>query len=176
MTSIYFVFDVESAGLYGEGFAVGWVVMDSQGAELERGYLGAPFEALTCTEKSRNWMEANVLPHLPPPNCKDTDEVRRKFWETWLRWETVGAVAVADVPYPVETSFLLRCVRTVGNHAATKAPYPLLDVATALAASGKDPIGTYDRLPSEEPAHHPTSDSAQSARLFLEALKYAAKP
>lgn len=169
--NLYFVFDVESAGLYGEGFAVGWVVVDHQGNERERGYLGAPFDSVDCDLDVREWMEQNVLPHLPDPNCKNTIQLRKEFWWAWLRWEEKGAIAVADVPYPVETSFLRDCVLDMGKHVAYLAPYPLLDVATALLASGKDPVGSYDRLPSEKPVHHPTADSAHSARLLVVALR-----
>lgn len=161
---------MESAGLYGEGFAVGWVVVDQQGNELERNYLGAPFESVTCDEASEKWVAEHVLPNLPEPNCDDPSEMRRKFWEAWLRWESQGATAVADVPFPVETSFLIRCVLDIGDHVARQAPYPLLDVATALVAAGHDPVRNYDRLPSEMPVHHPTADSAQSARLPLRAF------
>lgn len=36
----YFVFDVESVGLFGEAFAVGWVVVNARGEELADGYSG----------------------------------------------------------------------------------------------------------------------------------------
>ncbi len=36
---LFFVFDVESIGLHGEGFAVGWVVVGETGATYEESYL-----------------------------------------------------------------------------------------------------------------------------------------
>jgi hypothetical protein len=42
-----FVFDVESIGLHGEGYAAAYVVMDKQGRELESGlFAGDPSTAM----------------------------------------------------------------------------------------------------------------------------------
>lgn len=50
-----FVFDVESDGLYGDGFAVGAVVFDD-GKEVAR------FSGIAEPEKLENdWVKANVL-------------------------------------------------------------------------------------------------------------------
>lgn len=165
---LFFVFDVESAGLYGEGFAVGYAVVDREGTLLDDGYFGAPFETVECPKHDHDWVATNVLPHLPEPNCKDPEEVRSRFWSEWVRWRG-EATPAADVPYPVETAFVRACVLQRPQYQLI-APYPLIDVASVLLAAGDDPIGTYARLPSELPAHHPTADAKQSARLMIEAL------
>jgi hypothetical protein len=47
-----------------------------------------------------------------------------------------------------------------------ESPYPVLDVATALAVRGLNPLGTYVRLEAEKPAHNPLCDARQSARIY----------
>jgi hypothetical protein len=201
MYSHYFSIDVESIGLYGEAFAVGWVVVDAAGTEKENGYWICSANNASGTMSDRQWIEANVLPHLPAPNCSSIDELEEQFWQTWQRvkQDYVGIVAIADCPYPVETSFLADCVSwqqtcygratvsvtldqsslkleptwsTPSSAAEPKwsAPYPLLDVATMLLAVGKDPLENYDRLPTELPKHNPVCDARQSARIFIDCL------
>ena len=174
MNELIMAFDVESVGKHGPGFAVGWVVVDKNGIELEERYLASYTEAwlntveLGNSREDRAWVKENVLPALSGSNCRDLFEVRDYFWQSWLKWRDRGALLVADCSWPVETNFLATCVK---HHPTRReqGPYPLHDVSTALLMAGKDPLLSYDRLPNELPKHHPTCDARQSARLFREA-------
>lgn len=164
------VFDVESVGLHGEGFSVGYVIVDTFGVEYSSGYYGCPSAIARGAKTDLEWVGANV-----PDNRSHThnspDEVRRAFWRDWETWREQGAILVADCAWPVEARFLADCVDDSRNARTWGGPYPLHDVATARLCAGFDPLATVDRLPSEEPKHDPLADARQSARLWLEALK-----
>jgi hypothetical protein len=172
---LYMVFDIESVGLHGEGFAVGWVVVDEHGATLEDVYWGCAAELAEGTQDGRDWIDVNVVPYLPQPNCASPAEVRRRFCEAWQRWRLQGAVLVANAGWPVEARFLARCVDD-GLLDPWHGPYPLHEVATARLAAAMSAVRDCVRLPSELPAHHPTADARQAARLWLAALPAAAPP
>ena len=166
--SRYMVFDVESIGLHGEGFAVGWVVIDEAGTEIGAGMFACyPSEAMGAAS-DRAWVAANC-PTLPV-NCSTVYEVRAAFWQAWLKEKDLGAALVADCAWPVEARFLAACVDQAPNGRRWEGPYPLHDVASARLAAGLDPLATVERLPSEEPKHNPLMDARQSARLWLEAI------
>jgi hypothetical protein len=174
---LFMVFDVESVGLHGEGFAVGWVVIDHNGSERDSGVAAChPFAAKGTTE-GRSWVQEHVTPHLTEEWTHGSPQgVRGAFWEAWQRWKEQGAVLVADCCWPVEARFLAACVDDHPNEREWQGPYPLHDVATARLAAGYDPLETCHRLKDEEPAHHPLCDARQSARLYVDALRECAPP
>lgn len=169
MAPYYFSFDTESCGLLGRPFAAGWVIVDEKGQELEEGYLACEPR---LSAQQHQWVIDNVLPALPEPNCDGDLVVLRRFWEAWTtaKQQYSGIVMVSDCPWPVEAGFLLRCQKEVG-FGMEDSPYPILDVASVMAAGGYDPIGSYDREPNEEPVHHPTNDARQSIRLMLSTMQ-----
>lgn len=167
--SKFMVFDVESIGLHGEGFAVGYVVVDESGQEIDQGYFACEPYWADGDPEGRAWVNDNVIPHLQAATHEFPHEVRAAFSAAWLRWRAEGCLLVADCGWPVEARFLAACVeqRRLGQW---EGPYPLHDVATTRLAAGLDPLAIEPRRPSELPAHHPTADARQSARLWLEAL------
>ena len=166
--AVYFVLDVESVGLHGEGFAVGYVVVDSQGSELASGRFACGPEHASGTDEDRAWIEANVP---PIPATHDTPaEVRERFWEAWATWKKLGAVMVADCGWPVEARFLAACVDDYPAARTWEGPYPLHDLASVALVVGDDPLAERHRRPNELPAHDPLADARQSARLLLEML------
>lgn len=169
----YMVFDVESIGLHGEAWAVGWVVVDGDGVEVGRGMFVCPPYAAEGMPADREWVGENC-PRLTV-NCSTPAEVRAAFWSAWLIERAQGSVLVADCAWPVEARFLAACVDVDPNGRRWNGPYPLHEVATARMLAGLDPLATVDRLPNEEPKHNPLTDARQSARLFIEALR-AVKP
>jgi hypothetical protein len=167
-----FVFDVESIGLYGDGFAVAWTVQNSDGREFEHGVLVAPTALARGANFDREWVVENVLPHLQDPNCADLATLRVRFWEKLQEWKAHGATIFAECLAPVEALFLAACVAEVSPTdpaAAWKGPYPFHDVASVMLAAGMDPLATYERRADELPAHHPLADARLSARLLREA-------
>ncbi len=127
-----FSFDVESNGLYGEGFAFGAVVMDEHGQEL------AAAQACCLKNVSDSWVTENVLPYLADmPQLASREEVRHAFWEFYMQWKGKCHV-VADVAYPVDMEFLRQSA--LEHHGEWDAPFPLLDVASIMFACGEDPL------------------------------------
>lgn len=166
---LFFVFDVESIGLHGEGFAVGYVVVDETGKELEAACFAAPVHKAQGTNESYTWVSKNIPPILVTHGT--LKNMRDAFWYHWRRWSDKKAVMVADCSWPVEARFLLQCVDDDHVTREYLGPYPLHDLASILLAKGKDPTGKFDRLDSEKPEHDPLCDARQSARILIETLK-----
>ena len=163
----FFVLDVESVGLYGKNFAVGYVVLDRHGNEVDGALLACAASAVGGSEESMEW----IAEHVPPLDITHDSprSMRDDFWKAWLYWKARGASMYADVGFPVEALFLIDCV--MQNPMREKdAPYPLYDVSSFIAASGADPMLDYERYDSELPAHNPLADARQSGRLLMEAL------
>lgn len=174
----FMVFDVESIGLHGEGFAVGWVVIEPvSGTEINHGIIIANPLAAKGTDEGRQWCRENI-PHPVYDETVDGEGIwlREQFWSEWLNWKDVGAILVADCAWPVEARFLAACVDDEHNKREWQGPYPLHDLATFRLAAGLDPLATTDRLPDELPVHDPLADARQSARLLLEAIELIHEP
>lgn len=163
------VFDVESIGLHGEGFAVGYIVVNRAGETLDHGLIACDPLRAQGEPKNLAW----VLENVPAMHygCFSPFGVREEFWNAWMHWKAQGAVLVADCAWPVEARFLAACVDDSKLSREWEGPYPLHDLASVLLALGKDPLATNERLPNELPAHHPAKDAQQSARLLLSALR-----
>jgi hypothetical protein len=182
---LFMVFDVESVGLHGEGFAVGWVVVDRAGKELGEGRSDCYPERARGGRDGRDWVAANV-PHRYCLDRYTPAHVRDAFWSSWLEWKAKGATLAAECPWPVEARFLAACVddaipsvcgeRPDDGPRGWDGPYPLVDVSSVRLAAGFNPVGIFERLPSELPAHDPVADARQSARLLIEALDRAECP
>lgn len=169
MADFFMVFDVESIGLHGEGFAVGYVVIKRDGTVVEEDLFSCPPHAADGTVQNLNWVTKNV-PDLPVTSHRPF-YVREKFWKCWLRWREHGAVLVADCAWPVEARFLAACVDLLPNEREWLGPYPLHDLASILLATGADPLAITPRLENELPAHNPLNDARQSARQLAGALR-----
>ncbi len=164
------VFDVESVGLHGEGFAVGYVIIkDCQ--EVESGVFACdPSKASRDTGTAgddRSWVAENVKSREESP---DTFTVREKFWKRWIAAKEKGAVLAAECAWPVEGRFLNECIDTLPDDRRFSGPYPLIEISSIMLAAGMDPMANYPRLNDEQPAHNPLADARQSARLLMSAI------
>lgn len=164
----FMVFDVESIGLHGEGFAVGWVVVTREGQRLAEGVMACDPARCIGTEGNHRWVSDNV----PRLVCafNHPRALRTAFWAEWRRWADRGAQLVADCAWPVEARFLAACVDD-DEVREWQGPYPLHDLASVMLICGRNPLETAARLADELPAHHPLHDARQSARLLVECLK-----
>jgi hypothetical protein len=163
---LHMVFDVESIGLHGEGYAVGWVVVDDKtGQEEDVGLLACSPDMAVGLAGDRKWVETNC-PKIPV-RFDNPGQVRVQFSEVWNFWRERTVRLWADCGWPVEANFLTLCV----GDGIINSPYPLHEIATARMLAGFDPIATYDRRPVELPVHNPQMDARQSGRLLLEALE-----
>lgn len=168
MNNLFMVIDVESIGLHGEGFAVGWVVIDRQAVVYAEGLYACAPDRARGMEENRAWV-AEHIPRLgtthPTPRM-----MRDAFWELWLAWKAMGAVLVADCAWPVEANFLRTCINDELPQREWEGPYPLHEVATLMLAKGRDPLAVTERRDNELPAHNPLHDARQSARQWVELL------
>lgn len=166
------VFDVESVGLHGEGFSVGWVVVDADEKRVVTSaqYACEPSRA-EGTDESREWLSKNVPVPRQGYNCASPRGVRDEFWRAWQYGKNKGALLVADCCWPVEARFLASCVDDNPKEREFSGPYPLHDVASILLANGVDPLAKHERQADELPEHDPMADARQSARLLLLHLK-----
>ena len=188
----YLSIDVESVGLWGEGFAYGAVLYNAEGEELEEHFDACPADyAADGAPGDRQWVRANVEPVLPPTRigCADLDgqpvryatsqtpvEVRESFlflldiMPYRVGFNPNELRVICDCPFPVETNFLGRAFAE-HPHQRNLQPYPLIDVASVIHASGGNPLETFDRMENERPIHNPVCDARQSARLFFEIMR-----
>jgi hypothetical protein len=171
---LFLVFDVESIGLHGEGFAVGWIVIRGDtGQELSQGILATDPRFCIGGQQEYLW----VVDHVPIrvrelKNARNAWDVREMFWAVWHDWKAQGALLAADVPWPVEANFLSACIRDGHGARHSEGPYPVIDVASVRLGAGFDPLAIEPRIgPLEEPEHDPQADARQSARLLVEALR-----
>jgi hypothetical protein len=168
---LFFAIDVESVGLHGEGFAVGWVVTDSV-IEHESGKLVTSAVEAAGGKRGHDWVTENVP--LQSRYSEDGLTLRGLhdfFWQRWRHWKGMGAYMVADCGWPVEARFLAACVDDGRPSREDEGPYPLHELASFLAAAGMDPMAIYDRHDDELPIHDPLADARQSARLLRTALR-----
>lgn len=169
------IFDVESVGLHGEGFAVGWVVLNDAGQTESQGHVYCdPRKAVRGVPGDREWVEDHVVPGLEAfhiTEVVDTPfQVREAFWKAYQAHKEEGPVELwADCPWPVEANFLTETIDFKRVERNWQGPYPLLDVGVMLRAAGIDPMATFPRLDHELPVHNALADARQSARLLLEA-------
>lgn len=179
------VFDVESIGLHGHGFAAGYVLMEGEDL-VDMGWAACSPYGAGGTEDGRDWVLSNcpwsTKPETftdPPPAAVFTcsEELQDWFWERWIR-ET-SCELWADVPWPVEARFLIEAVgrgepaegwlRGEGPTARETAgsPYPLFDVRSVVEAVLMLPDGDRyrEKIEGVKPAHkhHPLYDAMCSA-------------
>ncbi|HEY9598498.1 MAG TPA: hypothetical protein V6D33_12590 [Cyanophyceae cyanobacterium] len=168
--NLFMVFDVESVGLHGEGFAVAYVVIDKEKTIRDRGLFHCNYElALAASSEDKLWVEQNVLPYLPEPDPDLTPrDIRFRFFEKWLYWREQGATLWADCGWPVEGRFLANCVSDNLPINYWSGPYPLQEIATVRTMIGRDPIEPYEL--SEEQRHNPLAECEYIAPLLVDWL------
>lgn len=173
---MFFVLDVESVGLHGEGFAVGYVVVDEKGTVHEQG-LGwcDPIQAWGL-DPGREWVKEHVNLEGAPTH-RGPFEVREWFWNQFQAWRDKGAHIFADCGYPVEAGFFRACQQDRLNRDFA-GPFPLHEVQTILLATfvpGEELelAELVKRRESELPEHNPLKDARHSARILLTSLGYA---
>ena len=125
------MFDVESTSLHGTGFAVGTVVLNKDGIEIDRFELFSKEGAL----KACDWVKENVLPNLSDmPTCETDKELRDSFFEFYLKHKDTSDIW-SDVNFPVETNFLSAIVNDNITERQWSMPYPLKDASTLIDIS-----------------------------------------
>lgn len=160
-----FLFDVESTSLHGTGFAVGAIVANLGGTEIDR------FELLSKegAAKASDWVKRNVLPSLTDmPTCLTDKELRTAFFNFYMKHKETAEIW-SDVNFPVETNFLSAIVVDAPNEREFQMPYPLKDASTLVDVN-------LDRcaecgIPNLR-KHNPFDDSRASLYFLLKELGY----
>lgn len=174
----FFVFDVESNGLFGGGFAVagGISIKGKFGPFAQFHFSTAPGNAVAGDEEDTKWVAENVKLVIPDrigqvfPNVQ---ELRHAFWSYWCqaKLRSPNILMAAECLWPVEGKFLNDCI---ADNATRKwmGPYPFVEISTMMLAAGMNPKATYGREPNELPMHDPLADARQSARLLHTAITF----
>ena len=163
----FFVFDVESVGLHGEGFAVAGGVYLTNGAAQWEFCFCCPMELAEGMASDRYWVNQNV-PAMEITH-RDPRMLRMAFWDMWEKAKRDKSEMAAECLWPVEARFIRDCVSEDAQRLSS-APYPFHEISSVMFAAGMDPMETYPREPSEMPPHNPLADARQSARLLTMAL------
>lgn len=161
----YFVFDVESVGLHGLGFAVGGLMLLGDEILWEFSY-ATEMQSWMGDSDDVHWIRQH-LPHLQLTH-EGTYELRKAFWAKWQEATQAAdkVYAVADCAWPVEANFLSSCILDNLFERKWAGPYPLLDLSSMLLMKGYNPLHTFERLSGENLEHHPLCDARQSARVL----------
>lgn len=158
------IFDVESVGLHGEGFAVSMVVTNNleEISHVTWACLPDPAMSLSSYDDFK-WVQENVS--YPPDTIwvQTPRDVRNAFWAQWLRLKADNYVLCADVCWPVEANFLSECVRDDRHVRKFEGPYPLIDLSPILKLAAPSPVYN-GRLKEHQPAHNPLMDCQHSLR------------
>lgn len=167
--SPFFIFDVESVGLHGEGFAVAGGVYIGRAAQWEFRFC-CPQEAAQGDADDREWVKVHVpimeITHRHPAG------MREAFWSQWEMAKAMypGVTMAGECIWPVEAGFVAACIRQEIADRKWSGPYPFHEIASVMLAAGMDPMAKYEREESEKPEHEPLADARLSARLLATAL------
>jgi hypothetical protein len=168
-------FDVESNGLHGEAFAVGAVIIDSDGRRVIDEYIAR----CPISGKVDDWVERNVLPSLGDikETCADGRQLRESFWAWYTSAKSQAEAILADEPYPVEARFLITCQEDQLTERYWQHPFPLLDLGTLLFAAGartgeqRDSYIRHVLQDHDKLAHNPKWDAWAAAMAAFSILK-----
>lgn len=178
LPNAFFVFDVESMGLFGQAFAVAGGVYNKERKRLHEFAFHIngwnDFEIIEGTKEDRKWVTENVTLPESSIGFDYFEDFHQAFWDEWIKAKNeYGAEMAGECIFPVEVNFLNE---VCSIHATMEtSPYPVHEIASFMASSGLDYKTSQERLESELPAHNPLMDSRQSARLLFESL-YLKKP
>lgn len=175
--SILFIFDVESLGIHGTGFAWAAGCFDMHGSGLLEMSAHCPVTDKMregVSEKDLEWIKANVTMEATSVECSNARHLRALFLaaldDARVQYGD-RLIIVAENAWPVEGNFLSAAIRDDIATNRFRGPYPLVDSASIMLAAGICPQATYPRTESESPAHNPTRDVRQSYRLLMNALQ-----
>jgi hypothetical protein len=160
--------DVESNGLYGKPFAIGAVVYDTDGEEVDRFSLKAN---MPITEK---FVIDEVLPCVQDIEEADSyHELLRRFTEFYFKYK-IRSMIIVHMGYIVE-AFLFREMHDLGFIHDFDGPSPMFDISSDLLAAHADPTSpdTYIEnhgidIEFAGGTHHPLYDAIVAAKVYMD--------
>lgn len=175
----FFIFDIESLGLYGPGFAFAAGIFDTAGNEAQAAIAHVsitPKMAQGVSKEDLDWVKRNVKLSPQSRKCPTLRELRSYLWACWedAKREHPGLMmAMAFEAHGQCGNFLRLCAKNAPSKRKHDEP---LTIASIMFAAGMDPMAEYGRLDNEKPAHNPLADIRQSARLLAEAIRKLNNP
>jgi len=158
--------DVESNGLYGEGFAFGVVagiIKDGEVEVVEK----VGYNAADAIEDMDPWVVENVLPKLNSlKKVNGLRELRDAFWNIYTKYKAEGYEIWGDVIYPVETGFMADVIKDDLENRQWEGPYPFRDLGTIL-----DPNISRAEFSGMDYTHNPMDDALASLYSLVKVLK-----
>ena len=161
LTPRVFSFDVESNGLYGQGFMIAAVMTNAAGVQKE-------FVARCAIEGPIDpWVAENVLPHVEDVSVThDSYEAMLEAFYAFYMTNKMGTKIIAHMAFPVEAKLLRDMIELNLGERLWEGPFPLIDVSGVLDAQGFDPtsVDSYNKdhgliVPFDGVTHHPMYDS-----------------
>lgn len=157
-----FSFDAETDGLWGAVWAIGAVVLDEQGEEVDR-FAGQV--ELTKDTVTDEWVKANIVPLVDLPRYPLQRPLLEAFWEFWIK-HAKTSLCLADFGGIVEARLFRDCVMLDWEARQWLGPYPMHELGTALLLSGVDPdVNRREFAGRPELVQHDPVDDAIAAAL-----------
>ena len=160
-----FSFDAETDGLYGPVWAIGAVVLDAAGNEVNS--FAGQVSGGTLNDP---WVIENVVPFVNLPRYATRRELRDAFWSFWMEYRG-SSITLADFGSPVESGLFRSLIADDPTSRQWHGPYPLHEVGTMLLAAGLDP--DLDRIQftglTSAVKHDPVWDARVSAAAWRKA-------
>jgi len=157
------VFDVESTNLHGSGFAVGAIVVNRGGTEVDRFEL----KSKEGEQLANDWVKQNVIPRLEDmPFCNTDRELRDAFYDFYMKHKETAEIW-SDCNFPVETNFLSEIVKDDFEGRQWTMPYPLKDISTIVDI---DIDRAIESGMTELRKHNPLDDARASVYFLLKSI------
>ena len=166
-----FSFDAETNGLWGEAFAIGAIVYDSTGKEVDKFVAKLPDSVITDT-----WVKENVKLDNVPVTHTTYEEMLKDFSRFYLKHKE-NSTFIVHMGYIVESKLIRDMVehRFIG---AWDAPYPLIDISGNLEQAGENPVSVdayvkkYNiEIEDYGTTHNPLYDSEVTAKAYIHLCK-----
>lgn len=165
-------FDAETNGLWGQSFAIGAILYNPEGQELDRFVGRCPIE-----EDVNSWVAENVLPQMEaiPVDCTSYEELLKAFM-AWRGAYKDSATELVHMGTPVEARLFIDA-HNMGIIGEWDGPYPLVDACTVPEIG--DSVDSYNAEHGISPdpeqfaggTHNPLYDSAAAAVAYLHWLQ-----
>ncbi len=171
---LIFSFDIESDGLYGEGFAVGAAIID-----VDTGNLCDEFSGVVDGYKVHDsFVRDNIMKHLKDmKKYPSVEALRREFWDFYIKYrgedriQNPEVIFLVDNGMPVEARFLRDCVMDDHRNRQFLSPFPAVDLATVLQLYGyENHMNRRAFCEYKGSKHHPLDDAMASGLTFWKLL------
>jgi len=163
-----FSFDAETNGLWGQAFAIGALVYDEDGNEIDRFVARLSYEHVTD-----QWVVDNVLPEVKsiPVTHVNYISMLNDFSAFYINHKE-GADIIVHMGMPVESRLLID-MHDLGLIGDRDGPFPLIDVAGNLDQAGEDPTSV-DAYCKKHQLHIGEFEGGEHNPLYDSAVAYAA--